>query len=75
MQHSCEETLAATSRSTEHLRFKGRINRVGCQIFRLRSYPAWRVKVNGQAIWELPRREVGLILVPIAAGALNLTAE
>jgi hypothetical protein len=37
-------------------------------ILRLRTYPAWTVTVNGRAMADLPRREDGLMAVPVAQG-------
>jgi hypothetical protein len=44
-------------------------------ILRLRSFPAWQVKVNSQIVNSLPRRSDGLIAVPVPAGPVDLTVE
>jgi uncharacterized membrane protein len=37
-------------------------------VLRLMDYPAWRVRLNGQPIQARPRRDDGLMTVPIATG-------
>ncbi len=44
-------------------------------ILRLRGYPAWRIAVNGYPIAALPRREDGLIVVPVWPGRVALTVD
>jgi hypothetical protein len=74
-QGSCESTFAASSQSPEHLRIHGAIAHAGYLILRLRSYPAWRVTVNGQRVNAIPRREDGLIAVPVPQGAVDLSVD
>ena len=49
--------------------------RAGWLVLKLRSYPAWAVRVNGVAQAALAEREDGLIVVPVAAGRVRVTAE
>jgi hypothetical protein len=44
-------------------------------ILRLVSYPAWRIRVNGQTQTALPRRDDGLIVVPVPQGPVDLTVD
>jgi hypothetical protein len=44
-------------------------------ILHVRSYPAWRVRVNGQPAGTLPKREDGLMAVPVPAGPVRLTVD
>ena len=44
-------------------------------ILRLRSYPAWRVAVNGYTVASLPRRDDGLIVVTVWPGTIILTVD
>jgi hypothetical protein len=75
-QHSCEATFAATARSPEHLRIAAVIAHPGYLVLRLRSYPAWRIAVNGRPVAAaLPPREDGLMAVPVPQGPLNLTVD
>ena len=86
-QGSCEATFAAVpdpalsagpnrgQARLEHLRIAAVTPHSGFLILRLRSYPAWQVKVNGQPVTGLPRRDDGLIAVPVPQGPLNLTVD
>ena len=49
--------------------------RAGFLIIRLRSYPAWRVTVNGRGISAMPARDDGLMAVPVTQGAVELTFD
>lgn len=49
--------------------------RAGFLVLKLRSYPAWRVRVNGAEPTKLAAREDGLIVVPVGAGHTQVTAE
>jgi hypothetical protein len=44
-------------------------------ILRLRSYPAWRIAVNGYPVAVLPHRDDGLIVVPVWPGTIALTVD
>jgi hypothetical protein len=74
-QHSCDATFSAAQNQTEHLRIRAFAHHPGALILRLRSYPAWRVQVNGQAVTSLPQREDGLMAVPVPAGQVDLTVD
>ncbi|MGC1461750.1 MAG: hypothetical protein WA802_06085 [Terracidiphilus sp.] len=78
-QGSCEATYgAAPSSQPEHLRFAATISRPGFLVLRLRSYPAWVVKVNGQVISsfpERPNRDDGLMVVPVSRGEVAVSAD
>ncbi len=47
----------------------------GFLILRLRSYPAWQVMVNGQSVSGMPRRDDGLMAVPVPQGNVDLTVD
>jgi hypothetical protein len=78
-QGSCEQTFPAAPTpgkpSAEHLRIEADPARDGFLILRLRSYPAWQVRVNGQLATSLPERPDGLIAVPVAAGHDSVTVD
>ena len=59
----------------EHRLVRGAVSHAGFLILRLRSYPAWRITVNGLAAASLPRRLDGLIAVPVARGPVDLTVD
>jgi hypothetical protein len=44
-------------------------------ILRLRSFPAWRIAVNGYPVSALPQRDDGLIVVPVWPGTIALTVD
>jgi hypothetical protein len=74
-QRSCDATFAAVGNRIEHLRISATIPHSGFLILRLRSYPAWLVSVNGRHISDLPRREDGLIAVPVPNGPVEVTVD
>jgi hypothetical protein len=47
----------------------------GTLILRLRTYPAWRITVNGQPAGPLAAREDGLTAVPVPQGPIDLNAD
>ena len=47
----------------------------GFEILRLRSYPAWRVMVNGSPVSAIPTREDGLTAIPLPQGPVQLSAD
>ena len=59
----------------EHRRIYAAIARPGYLVLRLLSYPAWRVRVNGQPITAFPRRDDGLIAVPVPQGEVEVTID
>ena len=74
-QGSCDATFAASSSQPWHLRIAAVAPHAGFLILRLRSYPAWQVKVNGQTVSDLPRRNDDLMAVPVPHGPVNLTVD
>jgi len=78
-QSSCEETFPAAPNpgkpAAEHLRVDADVPYDGYLILRLRSYPAWQVKVNGQPATNLPERADGLIAVPVPKGRDHVTVN
>ncbi len=47
----------------------------GYLILRLRSYPAWKVGVNGRPVVGMPQREDGLIAVPVQQGPVEVAID
>jgi hypothetical protein len=74
-QGSCEATLDWQVDRPEHKRLTGTFKHAGFLILRLRSYPAWRVVVNGRPIASMARRGDGLIVVPVGPGTVVLTVD
>ncbi|MDE3188495.1 MAG: hypothetical protein KGM96_13355 [Acidobacteriota bacterium] len=78
-QGSCDATFSRSPSpgkpSAEHLRIDAVTSHAGYLILRLRSYPAWRVRVNGQTPRSLPERADGLMAVPVPQGPVKLTVD
>lgn len=75
-QHSCDATFATSAgTSPEHVRIDADAPQAGFMVLKLRSYPAWAVRVNGELQEKLPEREDGLIAVPVAPGRSHITVD
>jgi hypothetical protein len=74
-QHSCMATAAGQGRDPEHWRVRMSAARAGFLILRLRSYPAWRITLNGHDVTDLQARVDGLISVPVARGPVDLAVD
>ena len=76
---NCDATYPAAPYArkarAEHLRITAVAQHAGYVILRLRSYPAWQVRVNGQLVQSLPERDDGLIAVPVPQGHFDLTVD
>ena len=74
-QNSCDATLGWQSGGPEHKRLRGFVRHPGYLILRLRSYPAWRIAVNGRSVGRLLPREDGLMSVPVPRGMVDLAVD
>jgi hypothetical protein len=78
-QGSCEATYAWTptpgQATHRHLRVAATVDHPGTLVLRLLSFPAWQIKVNGKLPASLPRRDDGLIAVPVPQGPVVVTAD
>ena len=82
-QGTCEATFAvsppgasnAQQLNPEHLTLSALIPHPGFLILRLRSYPAWRVQVNGSLVTAMSTRDDGLMAVPVPPGLVQLRAD
>ena len=77
-QGGCEKTFPASAprgKAAEHLRVDANVPYDGYLILRLRSYPAWQVRVNGRPLSTLPERADGLIAVPVQEGTDCVTVD
>jgi hypothetical protein len=74
-QGSCAAAMSWQPGGPEHKRLRAIVSRSGYLVLRLRSYPAWRVRVNGRAVGRLPQREDGLMAVPVAQGSVDLAVD
>ena len=78
-QKSCEAVYSATppaaQANPEHLRIHAMLPHADTLILRLRTYPAWRIAVNGQPAGPLTPREDGLTAVRVPQGPVDLAAD
>jgi len=75
-QGSCQATVAAPQNtSPEHLRIIAATSQAGYLVLRLRSYPAWRVTVNGKPANNLSARDDGLVAVPVPQGRVEVAVD
>ena len=74
-QHSCMATAAGQGRDPEHWRIQMSAAHAGFVILRLRSYPAWRITLNGHEVADSEARADGLISVPVARGPVDLAVD
>ncbi len=74
-QGSCDATATAKVRTPEHMQIAISPPGSGFLIVCLRSYPAWRIEVNCRMAANLPKRDDGLIVVPIPQGPVTMTAD
>jgi hypothetical protein len=74
-QHSCQAAfhfVGGNQTNPEHREIRAVASHAGFLILRLVSYPAWRIRVNGQLQTALPKRADGLIAVPVPQGPTRL---
>lgn len=75
-QGGCEPMYpAAADENPEHLRLEGVVGHAGFLILRLRSFPAWRVTVNGSPVNHPVKRADGLVVVPVVGGKVMVAAD
>jgi hypothetical protein len=61
---------------TEHFQLQASAAQAGYLVLKLRRYPAWTLRLNGLRISDaLPQRDDGLLVVPVPAGAFDLTVD
>jgi hypothetical protein len=74
-QGSCDATYSDIGTSALHRRLQAETPHAGFLVLRLRTYPAWRVSVNGQTITAMPERQDGLMAVPVPQGRAELAVD
>ena len=77
-QGSCQATfttLHGNQTNPEHREMRATTSHAGYLILRLVSYPVWSIRVNGQLQAALPKRNDGLIAVPVPQGPIDLTVD
>lgn len=58
-----------------HKRVQATASKPGFLILRLREYPAWTVRVNGNPVLSRPIRDDGLMAIPLPAGSDTVTVD
>ena len=71
-QGSCDRALTGEFWKPEIKRLRAVVPHAGFLILRLRTYPAWRITLNGRQLESLPRRADGLMAVPVQQGPIDL---
>ena len=78
-QGTCDATFPRTQdperNTAEHLRLLANTPHAGFLVLRLRTYPAWKVEVNGQTVHPPPARQDGLMTVPVPQGPVDLAVD
>jgi hypothetical protein len=78
-QKSCDAVYSAVPPAAqpnpEHLNIRAVLPHAGTLILRLRTYPAWRITLNGHPAGPLIARDDGLIAVPVPEGQVDLAAD
>jgi hypothetical protein len=76
-QHSCDATWTEDAKKTTpgHFRLLADTSHAGYLVLRLRTYPAWRLRVNGNPVSVMQQRDDGLTAVPVPRGKVDLAAD
>ena len=78
-QKSCDAVYSATPPAAqgnpEHFHLSAVLPHAGFVILRLRTYPAWRITLNGQPASQAAAREDGLTAVAVPQGPIHLAAD
>jgi len=71
----CDAPFTSVSAQPEHLHIVATMPHSGDLILRRINYPAWRVKLDGQALVPHSAADVPLMVIPVAKGPLDLTVD
>ncbi len=77
-QGSCQATfhfVGGNQTNPEHRAMHATTSHAGYLVLRLVSFPAWRIRVNGQPRTAPPQRADGLIVVPVPQGPVDLAID
>jgi hypothetical protein len=74
-QGTCDATYSGVRSLPEHVRLKAETPLAGYLVLRLRTYPAWQIRVNGTPVKVFPPRQDGLMAVPVPKGHVDLAAD
>lgn len=79
----CDAVYAWQRPKPEHLHLSAEIPHTGFLVLRLRNYAAWQVRLNSRrlafggdpTVPELPHRDDGLMVIPVAPGHADLAID
>jgi hypothetical protein len=77
-QNTCQAAFTWASGAQvnpEHRTLLATLPRSGYLVLHLERYPAWLIRLNGQALTNLPSRSDGLITIPVPQGPIDLTVD
>jgi hypothetical protein len=82
-QGTCDSTYVTVgdgATNPEHRQFRAVTPHAGYLVLRLLSYPAWRIRVNGELLNgdranDLAKRDDGLIAAPVPQGTVTLSVD
>lgn len=74
-QHTCDAVFSPERISPEHVRLTAQAPHAGYLVLRLRTYPAWRIRLNGAPVSALPPRQDGMMAVPVPQGPVDLAVD
>jgi hypothetical protein len=77
-ERSCQATfhfVRGNQANPEHREIRAAATHAGYLVLRLLSYPAWRIRVNDQLLTARPKRDDGLIVVPVPRGPVDVTVD
>lgn len=75
-QNTCKAALPDEAiEDAKHWQTSGDLPQAGYLVLRLRRYPAWELRVNGRAVTDMGSRDDGLIVAPVSAGPVDVTAD
>lgn len=72
---ACNGQFARVTNQPEHKIVMGTADRAGFLILRLRSFPAWRVTLNGRGVSAKREENYGLMAVPVSQGPVVVTVD
>lgn len=72
---ACVGKFSRVADLPEHKTVTGTADRAGFLILRLRSFPAWRVTVNGRVVSAKREENYGLMAVPVSQGPVVVTVD
>jgi hypothetical protein len=75
---TCQATFAdigGAQTNPEQRRFHATFAHAGFLVLRLIRFPAWSIRINGKPVTDRPKRDDGLIAMPVPQGTVDLTLD